>query len=162
MNKILIHSERIKKVGAKIQFQITLPSTECLVEGIIVTVNPNGKARIVPPPPIPSPKPNKVITKNLIDPQTGWLWLRIPENRDVFYSKIVKYENHQQPTLDTVQTIGINGNQEWWFKGTKREFFKINVPVNDTIIQGFYVDRSKARSVDYTLKVYLQTKINEL
>lgn len=140
MRKVIIHIESIKKRNQKRHFQIKIPSTTEKVTGVLVTVNPGSMGKI---------------TDGI---ERGWLWLRIPEKRDVFFATTVHFEDHEQKELVKVDQPGISGNDERWFSAEKRDFFKVWVPTQDTIIEGFYVDRSKEQVVNYELRIYLETE----
>ncbi|MBL4862069.1 MAG: hypothetical protein JKY09_03510 [Crocinitomicaceae bacterium] len=148
MKKILIYTEHVKKRGAKLQFQIKLPRTCIKVKGILITIHPWSL-----------PKPTKAVRNP--SKELGSIWLRIPEKRDVFYTQTCEYPNHIIDNYLGIDRQGLTGNNEWWTIRTKRAFFKIEVPSEDTLIEGFYVDHSTAHSVDYQVKVYLELEINE-
>lgn len=154
MKKIIIHIEPIKKVGAKQQFQIRLPWNTKKVVGILTTSDANyqaAKGTLI----------NKRPPYGILIPsqKLGDIWLRIPEKRDVFFADTLAFSDHIVNPLIQVESPGIVGDFEWWFEGTKREFFKINIPVESTIIEGFYRDNSLAGIVDYEVKVYLELDI---
>lgn len=144
MKKILIHSENIKKKGAKLQFQIKLPSTAKEVTGLLITATRRTELKREQP--------------NLSKDFCGWIRLRTPDKRDVFYAELVSYSNHIEQQLGQLPQLGLGlaDTDGWWFNGTKREFFKIRVPVENTIIEGYYEDHSKQDNELYTLKVYLE------
>ena len=154
MKKIIIHIEEIKKQGAKVQFQIKLPSTAKKVYGILITTNPYSDNAI--PPDGEDNPPNEGGTS-----EVGWLTLRIPEKRDVFYAEAIRPSSSYENDFHSIKKQGLAQEFEWWFKGTKREFFKVTVPIEDTIIEGFYEDRSTVSTVDYQLKIYLELLINK-
>jgi len=160
VKKIIIHTEEIKKVGAKVQFQIKLPSTIKQVKGVLITANPNVIGGVTKRKEEVPPNENPPVTIPT-ESERGWVWLRIPEKRDVFFADIVRFENHQRPTLHGIVQEGISSRSEKWFSGSKREFFKVSVPIEDTLIEGFYVDRSKDRTVDYKVKIYLELELNK-
>lgn len=135
MRKIIIHIEEINARSEKIQFQIKLPVTAHCVTGILATVNPNSEG-------IPVEGEEDPHVKN-----TGALWLRIPEHRDVFFADDVKENNHVQ--------------RGWWFTSWKHNFLSINVPIEDTIIEGFYVDETPPSIISYLLKIYIELETND-
>ena len=79
MKKTLIHTETIKKKGAKVQFQIKLPITVTEVTGLLITATVNERQK--------EDRPSAVS-------YCGWIRLRLPEKRDVFYSELVHFSNH--------------------------------------------------------------------
>ncbi|MCH2216322.1 MAG: hypothetical protein MK086_14240 [Flavobacteriales bacterium] len=145
MGRILVHKEEIRKEGAKLQFQIKLPRTDKKVTGLLITAT------------------EKALT-NGGDPNNskyaGWIRLRIPEKRDVFYAELVKFSNPIEELLSRMSRLefGLSENNEWWFGGTKREFFKVDVSIEDTIIEGYYEDHSWNENLLYDLKIYIRTK----
>jgi len=155
MKKIIIHTEEILKQGAKLQFQIKMPTTTNMVKGILITateLDKGGKSAFVghvPP------------TIKMFNPVIGWTWLRIPEKRDVFYAEKVKFSNPLKQDLQGIPEQGFSGKPQWWIGGTKRSFFNVTVPMEDVMIEGFYVDRSAKNFTDYKIKIYLELEINE-
>ena len=141
--KVLVHLEKIKKKGSKLQFQIKLPRTAKKVIGLLVTANRTGTAIEG------EPRDTKY---------AGWLRLRIPEKRDVFYADLIPFANAFEELLSRMSrlSIGIADQNEWWFGGTKREFFKVDIPIEDTIIEGYFEDHSLNNGQLYDLKVYVQ------
>lgn len=159
MRKIIIHTEEIKKRGAKQQFQIKLPSTTNMVVGILITANPVGNIGRFPQEGEERPIPIPIRRET----ERGWIWMRIPENRDVFYANTLQFPDHLKQDnqgTDGIDQEGLDHQPEWWFSGTKREFFEVTVPIEDTIIEGFYVDRSAESNVDYEVKVYLELELD--
>lgn len=148
MKKIIIHSEEILSLAEKIQFQIKLPLTANCVTGLLATVSPNVEG-------IP-------VEGTRFRPENkGSLWLRIPENRDVFFADDVKEYNHLQKEFHGVILPILTARPEWWLSGWKRDFFSIHVPIQDTIIEGYYVDETAPSVISYVLKIYLELDINE-
>lgn len=146
MKKILIHKEVIKKKGAKVQFQIKLPITVTDVTGLLITATVNERQK--------EDLPTAVS-------YCGWIRLRLPGKRDVFYSELVHFSNHIEELRTKLPEfgLGITAKKEWWFNGTKREFFNINVPIENTLIEGYYEDHSKKSIKAYTLRVYLEMTV---
>lgn len=148
MKKYLIHIEPIAKVGAKISFQIKLPWNTEMVSGLHISVSP--KYQLVPAQINAQPQE-----------RLGSIWLRLSGKRDVFYAETVSYPDANNADINQFQNIGLVGRNEWWFTGTKMDFFKINVPAQSTIIEGFYEDLTIKGRVDYHIKIYLELKIND-
>lgn len=101
--------------------------------------------------------------------EVGWLWLRIPEYRDVFFAEIVEAPNtmHGCTTL-TAQGEGIDiqfpvrpyrfGEGLAWVDGTMEHSFSIDVDGSCTIIEGYYTNvlsESDLMNSAYDLKIYL-------
>lgn len=162
MKRLWVHSEQIKRQGEKIQFQIKLPSNarrllslmvSCSFGNSLIGSNKQKLSVIAPaenvgdfPPAVPL----------AFQKDAGYLWLRLSEKRDVYYTQIVKQNmpSHKQG-LNLVPELGI-GQGEYWINGKNESFFDVSADLNPRIIEGFYVDRSKAKEVDYTLKIYLK------
>jgi len=180
MEKILIHTIKVEKVGAKLQFQIKLPrvirlrnSTNLInekigVKELLVThiplsgVKKRGKEiAIEKPTPVEFLPIEDIPTANTHE--IGWLWLRIPEERDVFYCETIRpsIRNGANRSIDNflVPPRGISTKGDWWLNGTKQEYFKVDVLTNRTIIEGFYVDRTKGEIANYEIRIYLKLKL---
>lgn len=88
----------------------------------------------------------------------GDLWLRVADQRDVFYADSVEVNS---PIHDFTAYKGITkpsiGYGELWFDGTKHEFFKIDVEVENTIIEGFYEDNELIGET-YEVTIYLEVE----
>ncbi len=150
MKRYLIHIENIVKQNQKVVFQIKLPSTITQVVGIMITANPN-LVRTIPNDGEDNPNPGAAI-----EGQSGFLQLRIPEKRDAFYAEYVNGSAAEKDLNNNIKKQGLGEQNKWWFDGRKRDFFKIGVPIEDTIIDGFYEDLSSSNQVDYKLKIYLE------
>ncbi|MBI3136049.1 MAG: hypothetical protein HYZ14_15335 [Bacteroidetes bacterium] len=140
MHKILIHTEEITANGSKLQLQIKLPETIEKVTGVFA-----GITRL----------PGVAGPADPADINAGSLWLRIPELRDVFYADRVQELNHLLPEEAIQELMGQAMQPEWWFSGTRYTFFDVTVPVEDTLIEGFYEDESSFATVHYRLNIYL-------
>lgn len=149
MKKIIIHIEEIKKLNAKVQFQIKLPSTAFQVIGILVTLHPINQTQVEVPRGEPRPE------------NMGALWLRIPEKRDVFFADSVRQSNHLLTEYQAIPQQGLSTQAEWWFIGKKHSFFNVTIPVEDTLIECFYKDESTTPDADYQLKIYLELQLND-
>lgn len=145
MKKYLVHIEEIQQRGAKVQFQIKLPSTSKKVCRLGMTIDP----RIVPSLPIPSASPQLV----------GSAWLRVADKRDVFYADSLYYSDSKVFDYSTIPVTGISAKGDWWFAGTKRSLFSVDVLTENGFIEGYYEDQSFLGAVDYQLKVYLELEM---
>ncbi len=139
MRRILAHIEKIERVSKKIMFQIKLPTNVTEVKGIMVEANLKVNFGGIP-----------------LNKHVGQLTLRIPEKRDVFYSKEVFLSAINQNRFQNIEVQGLSADKTWMTSGTKREFFKIDVPVSRTIIEGFYEDQRLESKQHYQLNIYLQ------
>lgn len=141
MRKILIHTEKINVKGAKQQLQIKLPRNAKSICAISATSTGMG---------IPSLKK-----------EVGWLWLRIPEHRDVFFADIilspVQEYDFEYPNGKRTPSIGYG---EAWLDSTVQTSISVNVPGNATILEGFYTDQLKDRFIEpYSIKIYLTIEV---
>lgn len=143
IQKFLVFKEEIRKKGAKKQFQIKLPRTARKVIGLLITANRVGGSIEG------EPRDSKY---------AGWLRLRLPEKRDVFFADLVPFNNAIEELLSRMSRLGIGiaDQNEWWFGGTKREFLKVDIPIEDSIIEGYFEDHSLNNGQFYDVKVYLQ------
>ncbi|MBL4704294.1 MAG: hypothetical protein JKY54_07220 [Flavobacteriales bacterium] len=158
MKKMIIHSLVVQKKGAKLQFQIKLPSTIKGVKGILLTSNPVDDQRGVDL--ISGTKKLTASTPTLSaitrGKEVGWVWLRIPDKRDVFYCDTLRHSDHILNTYHGIDPKGLSEQPQWWFSGTKIEFFKVDVPIYNTMIEGYYEDRSTEAKPYYKVNIYLQ------
>ncbi|MBL4625139.1 MAG: hypothetical protein JKY42_08380 [Flavobacteriales bacterium] len=95
-----------------------------------------------------------------VEDEVGWLWLRIPEKRDVFYAETVKrvLPTHNQ-TITNHKPLDDFGNGTFWTQGKKEEFYSVNVDVTTNIVEGFYIDRIITGKEKYALRIYLILEI---
>lgn len=142
MKKTLIHTIAISKPGEKKQLQIKLPRNTKCVQAITITANG-----------IPS---RFIGRKDL-----GWLWLRIPEQRDIFFAEVVKmplndYDLASFADLDTVSF----GSGKAWIDGGKESSFSVLVEKCSTLLEGYYIDQLKGdMKPGYTVKIYLTIEV---
>lgn len=144
MKRFILHTLEVKP-NSKIQFQIKLPSNINGVESIKIT-HPFSSLQSTSNFPIAS------------DNEVGWLWLRVPDSRDVFYSEVLRPESYN--VYEGLVTAILSTRAQWHFNGTKHEFLAMDVPVTDTVIYGFYWDRradfAKQSNDTYQVKIYLK------
>ncbi len=138
MKKTVIHTITVSKVGEKIQLQIKLPRNTKSVQAITITTN--GTVRM------PSAKR-----------EIGWLWLRIPEQRDVFFAEVVRVplEDFDRVTFADLEPISF-GRGRAWIDGGKESSFSIVVEKCSTLLEGYYIDQLRSDlGAGYTVKIYL-------
>lgn len=135
---IFIHAFQITRSSQKVALQIRLPRNTKRIKSIRVTSS-------------------GVQFLSRTTNEIGWLWLRIPQQRDVFFAHIIKAEkkehNSQLPRISNFTF----GSGEAWIDGLKEEPFSIEVEEADTILEGFYMDqiRSSFRT-PYSVSIYLE------
>lgn len=142
MKKTLIHTVNITRQGEKVQLQIRLPRNTKSVQEIRVTSS--GIPRK------PSPKR-----------EVGWLWLRIPEHRDVFFVQIinVQFQDYGKSSFDPIENLSFAAGTAW-VDGSKESPFSIAIPGQVTLIEGYYTDELKTDLLgQYTLKIYLTLEV---
>ncbi|MBL4862835.1 MAG: hypothetical protein JKY09_07460 [Crocinitomicaceae bacterium] len=149
MKKQIVHIVNVVRNAEKIQFQIKLPLDTKRITGLKITGMPqvrNYERKERNPMPIAN--------------EIGWLWLRIPEQRDVFYAESVKrvLPLHNL-TITNHRPLDDFGNGTYWTQGKKEEFFTVNVDVTTNLVEGFYMDRITTDQEKYTLKIYLTLEI---
>jgi len=128
MIKRIVHIEQIKVQGEKRQFQIKLPMNAKRLLQIHTTanaVNPDIKKRTL-----------------VFSPDAGWLWLRISELRDVFFTEVVKVpiQNYNQ-TIESHQPVDDFRQGTFWTQGKQEEFYDITADLDTNLLEGYYVDR---------------------
>lgn len=157
MIKRLVHIERIERPGEKKQIQIKLPLNVKRILEVKTTAVPKVATR-----------------KTVFQPEVGWLWLRLSECRDIFYTEIIKLPLpvHNQ-TIMGHHPVDDFGHGTYWTQGKKEAFFSITATPDTHLLEGFYVDRSTAnrqvflpqlpRPVSpvtfYELRIYLTIEI---
>jgi hypothetical protein len=147
MKKTIIHSFEVTNPGEKVQLQIRLPRNARRMLSITVT------ATALPP-------------HGITDKQeAGWLWLRIPERRDVFFAEIVRQalQTHDKESFAAIRKPGF-GRGRAWIDGTKHESFSIEIDLESTLIEGYYTDQLKEQlkeqiSGSYTVRIYINLDV---
>lgn len=148
MRKFLIHTIEVKKPKAKKSFQVKLPWTAKQVVGLHTAIQPNYHEPM-----------EELSSQGFVE--VGSIWLRLSGNRDVFFADTIEFPFAQNRFDPTIEPQGFIGQKEWWFTGTKHSFLKMTVPVESTIIEGFYEDHHQGEQVDYNVKLYLELEIND-
>ncbi len=93
---------------------------------------------------------------------SGFLFLRIPETRDVFYADDIKFYAplcNQGTYPDNAKQPQFLGNGNLWMNGTKEEFFHIEADMECTIIEGLYIDHNEVRFQPYAITIYIELEI---
>lgn len=149
MKKQIVHIVNIKRNGEKTQFQIKLPLDTKKITALKITAIPQVRKYL-----------RKVEEQLPIESEVGWLWLRIPEQRDVFYADSVKrvLPLHNL-TISNHSPLDDFAKGTFWTQGTKEEFFSINVAVKTNIIEGYYIDRITTGNENYKLRIYLTLEV---
>lgn len=149
MKKQIVHIVNINRNGEKTQFQIKLPSDTKKITALKITAIPQVRKYL-----------RKVEQQLPSESEVGWLWLRIPEQRDVFYADSVKrvLPLHNL-TISNHSPLDDFDKGTFWTQGTKEEFFSINVAVKNNIIEGYYIDRITTGNENYKLRIYLTLEV---
>lgn len=153
MKKQIVHIVDVNRSGEKLQIQIKLPLNTKRITQLKITASPEaiGKFEVLER----KGKPIRSVRQ-----EVGWLWLRIPEQRDVFFAEIVQrpLPFHNQ-TIPNHRPVDDFGNGSFWTQGKKEEFYSVCVDVTTNIVEGFYVDRMTTKGSKYQLKIYLTLEI---
>gem|GEM_PF-2215875 len=149
MKKQIVHIVDVTRNGEKIQFQIKLPLDTKRITALKITAIPQVKKFL-----------RKREETLPIENEVGWLWLRIPEKRDVFYAESIKQVLPlHNLTITNHKPLDDFGNGTYWTQGEKEEFFTINVDVKTNIVEGFYIDRITTGNENYKLRIYLTLEV---
>ncbi len=140
MSQIILHKEVIDKPNKKVVFQIKIPSNVKAVTGVMFGAILKGDTGIMP-----------------FKRHSGELQLNIPEKRGVFYSESLRIQGMNDYIFEPIGQLGLIVSSQWIHKGTKWEFEDIHIPVEHTIIDGFYEDGNPfLNGAYYELNIYLR------
>ena len=140
MKKQIVHIVDVARNGQKIQFQIKIPLDTKRITALKITAIPRVRKY-----------DRKQIEILPIENEVGWLWLRIPEKRDVFYAESVKQVLPlYNLTITKHKPLDDFDNGTFWTQGKKQAFFSINVDVKTNIVEGFYIDRITTGNENYS------------
>jgi len=143
MKKTIIHPILVAVPSAKLQFQIPLPRNIKRISAIGITNTGVPTLSDVPV------------------EEAGWLWMRIPQMRDVFFADIVKvprqsYGIHSFALIENLSFGGFTA----WVDGTKEQPFTIQIDRAATMVEGFYADQlGRFFPGPYTVKIYLTIEL---
>ncbi|GAB5419164.1 MAG: hypothetical protein Crog4KO_06720 [Crocinitomicaceae bacterium] len=146
MIKRLVHSVTVLKPGAKLQLRIELPSDIKRITGVLPLINSRlytGHTN--------QPEPRQ--------PFEGSLWLRVTDKRDVFYAENVTESFKDIGTIARFPKNGFLNNDLTWTLGQRPTPLSIEVPINQTIIEGYFEDTSNNYMKGYTLEIYLNAEL---
>lgn len=142
MIKQVVHIENIERNGEKRQFQIKLPINAKRIVAIKITANPFDRT-----------------WESLFESEVGWLWLRLPEKRDVLYAhKLSTYKDNYDLTLPKIEEVNALDNY-FTHHGKKEMFKKLNATLTTNILEGYYIDRIQSRNSQYQLRIYLKLEL---
>lgn len=144
MEKILIHTIKVVRLGSKIQLQIPLPRNTKEVKGLLVTTSYFLK------------KLNKQ------NNEMGWLWLRIPEQRDVFFAETIRQPYAGYDSTGFGKTAGLPSFAigHPWVDAKKEEFLSVKIDRTVTLVEGYYEDRLTAmEGTQYYINIYLKLEL---
>ena len=143
MIKQWVHIEEIERNGIKQQFQIKLPYNAKRIVAIKITANPFDRT-----------------WENKFESEVGWLWLRLPERRDVFYShKINTYKDNYDLSLPRINEVNPFDDGLFTQHGKKEVFQTVDACLNTNIIEGYYIDRIYSQKSKYQLRIYLKLEL---
>lgn len=141
MKKFLIHAFQITKPSEKVQLQIPIPRNANRIVALKVTASG--------------------ISPSVQVSEVGWLWLRIPEKRDVFFAEIVRtpIQDFGRQTFAPISALTF-GTGQGWIDGTAEHDFSIDIEAESTLFEGYYTDQLKGNiRSPYTVKIYLTLEL---
>jgi hypothetical protein len=141
MKKFLIHAFQITKPSEKVQLQIPIPRNANRIVALKVTASG--------------------ISPSVQTSEVGWLWLRIPEKRDVFFAEIVRtpIQDFGRQTYAPINALTF-GTGQGWIDGTAEHDFSIDIEAESTLFEGYYTDQLKGNfRTPYTVKIYLTLEL---
>jgi hypothetical protein len=142
MKKTIIHTIDISQASQKVLLQIPLPRGTKRVEQIEVSTTGT---------------PTIGSTKE----EVGWLWLRIPEKRDVFFAQVVRVPLQQfgKESFAPIPSLSF-GIGKAWIDGGKHEDFSVIVEGDNSPFEGYYTDELKGDFAgSYTVNIYLKLEV---
>lgn len=146
MKGFIIHSEIVRKRNGKIQFQIKLPTTIKKITGVRSVIDTRNTFR-------------NVRGFVALDQFKGSVSLWIPQARDVFFAGEVLESNGKVSGIFRKPEFGFVHSDAFWISGRRPELLSVEVPVNNTLIEGYYEDASSDQMQGYTLRIYLETEL---
>ena len=139
MERYIIHQVRITQRGQRELFQIRIPRICKRITGVKVTTDS--------------------ISSDYQNIQVGWLWLSLPIVREAFFSQIVKSFHPMHDWAGYSGLMPVNFMDGYASTGgTKQEFLSVNVPVYQTLVEGYYSNEFATSSV-YTVSIYLRLEL---
>lgn len=136
MERYILHKVKIVQRGQQELFQIRIPRNCKWVTGIKVTTD--------------------FQIDNYQELNAGWLWLSLPVVREAFFAQVVQAFNPMHDWAGYTGLMPVNFRDGYpWTCGVKEEFQSINVPVYQTIIEGYYANQYPSSAV-YTVTIYLR------
>lgn len=144
-SRIIVHKETIDKPGKKVVFQIKIPPDVKAITGVMFGVPLRGETGGLP-----------------FNRHSGELRLSIPDKRGVFFSESLRVAGITHWFYSRLGKIGLIESHQWIHMGTKWEFEDMYVPVEQTIIEGYYEDENPIiRGAFYDVNIYLKLEENE-
>jgi len=139
MERYILYTVKIVQQGQRELFQIRIPRTTKSVTGV------------------------KVTTDFQIDDyqelNAGSLWLSLPVVREAFFAQVVQAFNPMHDWAGYTGLMSVNFRDGFpWTCGTKEEFQSVNVPVYQTIIEGYYANQHPSSAV-YSVTIYLRLEV---
>lgn len=142
MIKQFVHIEDIRRNGEKRQFQVKLPNNTKRILAIKITANPFDRT-----------------WESLFESEVGWLWLRLPEKRDVLFAHQLKtYKDNYDLTLPKIKEVNPFENY-FTHHGKKEKFKRLNSTLKTNVLEGYYIDRIESRNSKYQIKIYLTLEL---
>lgn len=143
MIKQFIHTELIEKNGEKRQFQIKLPSNAKRIVAIRITANPFDATHF-----------------SLFESEIGWIWLRLSEQRDVFFAdKLNTYKNNHNFSLPRLREMNPFNKNGFEHHSKTEEFETVYAELTTNLLEGYYIDRIYSKIKEYKLRIYLKLEV---
>ncbi len=172
MIKRIVHIVRVKRQGEKLQFQVKLPSNVNQILSIWATANPAEK-RLVVGDVIENVQPVEKLSIRPVFPikplarsidynkEIGWLWMRLSECRDVFYTQIIRQSDKLfNQSIHLHKSPGDIGGGLFWINGKQHQEFNVTAEPDTQVLEGYYVDRFGTGLAElYALKIYLTLEV---
>lgn len=172
MIKRIVHIVRVKRQGEKLQFQVKLPSNVHQILSIWATANPAEKRQVVGDviedlQPVEKLSirpvfPIKPLARSIdYNKEIGWLWMRLSECRDVFYTQIIRQSDKLfNQSIHLHKSPGDFGGGLFWINGKQHQEFNVTAEPDMQVLEGYYVDRFGTGLSDfYELKIYLTLEV---
>lgn len=172
MIKRIVHIVRVKRQGEKLQFQVKLPSNVNQILSIWATAKPAEKRQVVGDV-IENVQPVEKLSIRPVFPikplarlidynkEIGWLWMRLSECRDVFYTQIIRQSDKLfNQSIHLHKSPGDIGGGLFWINGKQHQEFNVTAEPDTQVLEGYYVDRFGTGLADfYELKIYLTLEV---
>ena len=91
--------------------------------------------------------------------EVGWLWLRTPQIRDVFFAHIFKITDHRYSNHSFVPELVPFGSGDAWIDGKKESFFHLDLDVKNPLLEGYYTNELRSKGLSYKVNIYITLQV---